>query len=108
MKEATELFTISEFDSQTRLYTKDAFCHHIEMEINKNPELEYDIVVSNIENITSIEKCYGYDRCSKIISRIVDVITSAPLLALFYGRINDKLFAGFGIHSDERNILQSK
>lgn len=101
MKEATELFTISEFDSQTRLYTKDAFCHHIEMEINKNPELEYDIVVSNIENITSIEKCYGYDRCSKIISRIVDVITSAPLLALFYGRINDKLFAGFGIHSDE-------
>lgn len=103
MKEAAEMFSISEFDSLTRLYTKDAFCHHMEMEIKKNPDLEYDVVVTNIDNFTSIEQCYGQEKSSAIITKMADVITNAPVQALFYGRINERIFAGFGLHSEEFN-----
>ena len=45
MKEASEMVFISEFDSVTGFYTKEAFCHHIEMELNNTPQYDYDIVV---------------------------------------------------------------
>ena len=103
MKEAAEMYTISEFDSLTRLYTKDAFCHHIEMEINKNPDLEYDIAVANIDNFNSIEQYYGQEKCSKITTKMAEIITNAPIQAMFYGRIGERIFAGFGLHSEGFN-----
>ena len=99
MREDAAQFFISEYDSLTGLYTKDAFCHHIDMTINGNPGKSFDLVVSNIDNLHSIEQFYGIETGKKVVVRMAESIKNCGISALFYGRIRDDMFAGFGFHA---------
>lgn len=99
MREDAAQFFISEYDSLTGLYTKDAFCHHVDMTINGNPGKSFDLVVSNIDNLHSIEQFYGIETGKKVVVRMAESIKNCGISALFYGRIRDDMFAGFGFHA---------
>lgn len=99
MKEASEMVSISEFDSLTGFYTKEAFCHHVEMELNNNPQDDYDIVVSTIDNYASIEQCYGKSNCEKLLPKLADIARNTGTDVLFFGRIGERSIAGFSKHS---------
>lgn len=99
MKEASEMVTISEFDLVTGFYTKEAFCHHIEMELNNNPQEDYDIVVSNIDNYASIEQCYGKANCEKLLPKLTEIARNSNDDVVFYGRIGERTFASLVKHT---------
>ncbi|MGN0740502.1 MAG: EAL domain-containing protein [Treponema sp.] len=103
MREDAELYSTSEYDSMTGFYTKEAFCHHIDMTINGTPDKSFDLIVSNIDNIHSIEKLYGRETAIKVIKQMAESIKNCGKPALFYGRIRDNMFAGFGVHSENFN-----
>lgn len=103
MREDAELYSTSEYDSMTGFYTKEAFCHHIDMTLNGTPGKSFDLVVSNIENIHSIEKLYGRETAIKVVKQMSESIKNCKIPALFYGRIRDNMFAGFGVHSENFN-----
>lgn len=98
MREDAAQFFISEYDSLTGFYTKDAFCHHIDMTINGNPGKSFDLVVSNIDNLHAIEQFYGIETGKKVVERMAESIKNCGISALIYGRIRDDMFAGFGFH----------
>lgn len=100
-KEESALYSVSEYDSMTGDYTKEAFCHHIDMILGMHPEKKYDLVVSNIDNIHAIEELHGKNICSQVILRVSQSIKNCGVSAEFYGRIRDGVFAGFGEHSEE-------
>lgn len=99
MREDAAHFFISEYDSLSGLYTKDAFCHHIDMTINGNPGKSFDLVVSNIDNLHSIEQFHGREAGRKVVVQMAESIKNCEISALFYGRIRDDMFAGFGFHT---------
>ncbi|MGN0728004.1 EAL domain-containing protein [Treponema sp.] len=99
MKEYAAMYSVSEYDSLSGMYTKEAFCHHIDMLLGTAPDKKYDILVYSIGNIHSIEKFYGIEVSHKVISCAAESIKSSEPQALFYGRISESLFAAFFAHS---------
>ena len=69
------------------------------MTINGNPGKSFDLVVSNIDNLHSIEQFYGIETGKKVVVRMAESIKNCGISALFYGRIRDDMFAGFGFHA---------
>lgn len=98
MKDESAIYSISEYDTLTGFYTKEAFCHHIDFLINTAPEKNYDIVVSNIDNYHYIEQFYGRDTGLEVIKKTAKAINESDIPALIYGRVGDNIFAGFGEH----------
>lgn len=59
MRQMSASLNAIEFDSLTGLYTKQAFYYHARELLDANPEKEYEIVISDIENFRLVNAVYG-------------------------------------------------
>lgn len=59
MRESTAMLTEIEFDSQTGLYTRQAFSHHASLRLNTDPPGTYQIVLVDIDNFRQVNSIYG-------------------------------------------------
>lgn len=87
-------------DSLTGLYTKDYFFKRVEEILAENPDKEYRILVSDIENFKMINEKYGAETGDELLKYLANAIRK--LLGENYiigGRINADKFAclQFGI-----------
>lgn len=59
-----------EIDALTGLYTKTYFYKHVHENLLANPDIQYTIIASDIENFRFINETYGVDRGDEILSTI--------------------------------------
>lgn len=59
LRESTAMLTEIEFDSQTGLYTRQAFSHHASLLLNTDPPGTYQIVLVDIDNFRQVNSIYG-------------------------------------------------
>lgn len=101
LRESTATLSLVEMDEMTGLYAKEAFYHHVEEVIQKNPDATFDLVISNIENFRSIRESYGDRICIKILEHYGKCIQNMQLPYHLNARLRDDIFAFFTIHKED-------
>ena len=85
LRENASLSNLLRYDPLTGLFTKEYFYQLARGEIEANPDLEYNIVVSNLENFKLYNDLYGVtegDRLLKAVARIaVDALGPDVIMA---------------------------
>lgn len=99
-KEKKEFYSNSEYDSLTGFYTRDVFLHYLDIILNKSSLPEFDLIVTTISNIYSIEQFYGKEAVNKLIKNFASTVHSAKIPSIVSGRVYDNMFAGVVVHSD--------
>lgn len=59
MRESSAMLSAIEFDTQTGLYTRQAFFHHAAVLLNSSPDGTYQAVVVDIHNFKQVNSIYG-------------------------------------------------
>ena len=59
MREMTSSLNAIEFDDLTGIYTKQAFFYHARTMLDENPNVSFEVVISDIENFRLINATYG-------------------------------------------------
>lgn len=98
LRESTATLSRVEMDEITGLYARDSFYHYSEDMIRKNPEQEYDLIVSSIENFRSIREAYGDRICIRILEYFGKRIQASQYPDQLNSRIRDDVFACIAPH----------
>lgn len=65
----------SEYDSLTGVYTREAFCFHAEQLLKKNPDVVYNIVMSDFVNFKHFNARYGSEAGDLLLKRTGEMLT---------------------------------
>lgn len=66
-----------EFDQLTGLYSKEFFYQHVRHELDQNPDKEYDIICSDIDNFKLINERMGVEKGDEVLRYIADAFRDA-------------------------------
>lgn len=72
MRELAASLNAIEFDELTGLYTKQAFFYRAKKLLEANPDVSYEVVISDIENFKLINASYGMDKGDELLKRFAD------------------------------------
>ncbi len=61
------------YDRLTGLYSKDYFCQKVEERLSENPEKEYSIICSNIENFKLFNDVFGSKEGDRLLKEIAKI-----------------------------------
>lgn len=79
-------------DSLTGLYTKDFFFQRVEEILLRNPDVNYRLLVSDIENFKSINEKYGIETSDKLLKHIANAGKKFIPNFIIGGRLNADIF----------------
>ncbi len=101
LSESSTMLGRLETDSLTGLYSKEYFYHTVEELLAADPEAEYDVVCSDIENFRALNDRYGTAQCDSFLRAVADDLTERIPGLHFGGRIGADVFAFLLRHRDE-------
>ncbi|MGN0437611.1 MAG: EAL domain-containing protein [Lachnospiraceae bacterium] len=93
LRESTTFLHYLEKDSLTGVYTKEFFYQRVEQQIQKNPEEEYIMFVTDIIGLKVINENYGIEVGDEILKILANFRHKLEYY-LFCGRIEGDKFAG--------------
>lgn len=73
LRETAAVMQRVQYDRLTGLYSKEFFYHSANDMIRKNPDQEYDIICSDIENFKLINDIYGIPSGDMLLCKVADV-----------------------------------
>lgn len=94
----------SEIDDLTGLLTRRAFCEKAEEELHNNPDVQYDIVFSDIVDFKKINETYGIKTADAILRWNGKYISQMKREGLLVGRYGGDQFVIFGNHDSVKNM----
>ena len=94
LKESSATLSAIEYDSLTGLLTRNAFFHYAQSLLNRNPDYEYDIVISDIENFKSINEQYGHSGGDDLLRYVGKCLLELNNDDLIFGRYSGDQFVG--------------
>ena len=72
MREKTFSLNAIEFDDLTGVYTKQAFFYHAKELLDKNEDVAYDVIISDIENFSLVNAVYGMKKGDELLKSFAD------------------------------------
>lgn len=72
MREMVASLDAIEFDELTGLYTRQAFLYHAKELLASNPDVSYEVVISDIENFRLINATYGVEKGDALLKSFAD------------------------------------
>lgn len=84
-----------EHDILTGLYTRSAFYRRVRKLFKENPDVEYDIMVSDIENFKLLNAVYGTKKCDELLQYLASEyqkILPDPIFARYGGDLFVNIF----------------
>lgn len=97
--ESSELIDAVEFDELTGVYTRQAFCHYAENLLKRNPDKQYDLLISDIEDFKVINDRYGTHVGDQILRDVGRVLRPAMEHGVLIGRYAGDQFVSFMEHA---------
>ena len=88
MREAVAALSTIEYDDVTNLYTKQAFIHYAEVMLRNNPDKEYDVISSCINNFRMINEVYSFavgDDLLRYVAGIMKKVFKEGIFSRFSG-----------------------
>lgn len=89
------------YDILTGLYTQQAFYHQARKTLNNNPNVRYDLLMSDIENFKRINQMYGEETGDKLLKHTGEFLKQAQSPDVIIGRYGDDRFVCLMKHNEE-------
>lgn len=74
MREMAASLNAIELDELTGLYTKQAFYYHARVLLDTNPDVPYEVIISDIENFRLINAAYGRNQGDALLKSLANFI----------------------------------
>ena len=92
-----------EYDNLTGLYTRQAFYHYAQQMMASNPDVSFDLVISDLDDFKSINEIYGEEVGDEILIEIAQFLKHGAEEGVLVGRYGNDQFVGMFIHEDGFN-----
>lgn len=92
LRESAATLHAVEYDDLTGLYTRQAFIHHAEVLLKKNPDDEYTVIIAEVEEIKLLNEKYGIQAGNEILKKIGNFLKAAKLPCVLVGRFGGDQF----------------
>lgn len=100
-RETSALANQFKFDRLTGIYSKDYFCQLVQERLRQNPEQEYDIICSNIENFKLFNDAFGVRAGDKLLREMAGCFLGFPQESEVFGRFGADHFVWMRVRSQE-------
>ena len=102
LRETAAIINQYQYDRLTGLYSKDFFYHKVQEQLLDNPEKEYSIVCSNIENFKLFNDIFGSQEGDRLLREVANTARSMIGSTGFCGRLDADHFLCFQERSKEQ------
>lgn len=92
LKEQTRTLAFIEADDLTGLYTKQAFFHHAQILLRRNPDIRYSLIMFDIDNFKYVNERYGEMTGDRILRKIGNQIKTGKKPDTLAGRYSGDNF----------------
>ena len=92
-RESASIVNLLTWDDTTGLYSKSFFFQNVAQTFDANPDKEYSIVCSDIDNFKSLNERYGQEHCDKILTDLAKHLETLLPGYVLGGRIGGDVFA---------------
>ena len=103
-RESTALLREVAYDRLTGLYTKEAFYHYAALLLRKNPETQYDLYLSDVDNFKSINEKYGSAAGDQILKGIAQRLKEVDRYGVLSARYGNDQFVSLVPAWENRNV----
>lgn len=100
LRETASLNNLLRYDQLTGLYTKEYFYQLAREEILANPDLEYNIVVSNVENFKLYNDLYGMAEGDRLLKAAAKIAVDALGPDVIMARIRADRFVNLAVRTN--------
>lgn len=93
LRETAAIVNMLQYDRLTGLYTKEFFYQRVKDVLERNPDKNYDILCSDIENFKLVNDIFGIPAGDKLLCQVADMYITDVGDRGIYGRLNADQFA---------------
>lgn len=92
LRESASTLREVEYDDLTGIFTRQAFFHHAERVLRENPNIDFTLAISDIQDFTLVKERYGTKIADELLLQNVAMMRSAQVENYIYGRYDDNQF----------------
>ena len=92
LRESSATLSAVEYDELTDLYTRQAFYHHADVLLKRNPNTQYNLLISDVEDFKLINERYGAEVGDKLLCLMGESLKKAAKQNVLVGRYGGDQF----------------
>ena len=92
LRESASTLREVEYDDLTGIFTRQAFYHHAERVLRENPNIDFTLAISDIQDFTLVKERYGTKVAEELLLKNVALMRRAQVENYIYGRYDDNQF----------------
>ena len=92
LRESASTLKEVEFDDLTGVFTRQAFFHHAQKILQDNPNIDFTLAISDIQDFTLVKERYGMKVANDLLLRNVALLRKAQVENYVFGRYDDNQF----------------
>lgn len=92
LRESASTLKEVEFDDLTGVFTRQAFFHHAQKVLQDNPDIDFTVVISDIQDFSLVKERYGIKVANDLLLRNVALLRKAQVENYIFGRYDDNQF----------------
>ena len=86
LRESASTLREVEYDDLTGIFTRQAFYHHAERVLRENPNIDFTLAISDIQDFTLVKERYGTKVAEELLLKNVALMRRAQVENYIYGR----------------------
>ena len=92
LRESASTLKDVEFDDLTGVFTRQAFFHHAQRVLHENPDIDFTVAISDIQDFRLVKERYGTKVSNDLLLTNVDLLRKAQVENYIFGRYDDNQF----------------
>ena len=92
LRESASTLKDVEFDDLTGVFTRQAFFHHAQKVLQDNPDIDFTVAISDIQDFSLVKERYGIKVANDLLLRNVALLRKAQVENYIFGRYDDNQF----------------
>lgn len=92
LRESASTLKEVEFDDLTGIFTRQAFFHHAQKVLQDNPDIDFTLAISDIQDFGLVKERYGIKIANDLLLRNVALLRKAQVENYIFGRYDDNQF----------------
>ena len=108
LKESASTLREVEYDDLTGIYTRQAFFHHAQEILHANPDVDFTLAISDIQDFSLVKERYGTKIANELLLQNVALLRKAQVENYIYGRYDDNQFVFLAPTSERYKEVRKK
>lgn len=108
LRESASTLREVEYDDLTGIFTRQAFFHHAQRVLRENPDVEFTLAISDIQDFTLVKERYGTKVANELLLQNVALLRRAQVENYIFGRYDDNQFVVIAPSSERYMEVRKK